>query len=670
MCGIIGFSCDKDFQEQHIRSLIKQLFVLSESRGKEASGIAIGTGQDIRFIRSPFTASELVKSRVFTDEVDTALGKTDPFLSLIGHSRLVTNGYEHNNTNNQPVIVGSVMAVHNGIIVNYREAWAAHSQLQPHTELDSEVIPALLSHYAQKNLPVSSWMPMLYAQLKGTASTAVLLADRPLMLLATNNGSLYYARHSEGKAWVFGSERYILETALQKNPNTGFLPSGVKQLQAGHFIIIDLQNQHGVIGQLTSGIQHNISSDVFPAPLPIIEVTTPVSTRPVELNRSMEYACATIPKELVFDVEKRRDRIEALKRCTHCILPETFPFISFDVNGICNYCHFHIPSVRKGVEALAAVADLYRGKISNGYDCLVPFSGGRDSSYALHYIKEELKLNPLAFSYDWGMLTDIGRRNQARMCGALGVEHILVSADIRKKRKNIRLNVLAWLKKPNLGTIPLFMAGDKKFLHIIGQLLKRNSLELSFVGENMLETTRFKTGFCGIPPHFSNENTYTLPLIAKMRMAVFYGHQYLLNPAFINTSLLDTLDAFSSYYVRKHENLNIFDYLSWDEQTIESTLIHKYDWETDPSTSTTWRIGDGTAAFYNYIYYMVAGFTENDTFRSNQIREGMISRDEALRKANTENLPRWDSIQWYCNVIQIDWERAIGVINRIKPLYE
>jgi len=64
-----------------------------------------------------------------------------------------------------------------------------------------------------------------------------------------------------------------------------------------------------------------------------------------------------------------------------------------------------------------------------------PFSGGRDSSYALHYIVKELGLKPIAFSYDWGMLTDLGRRNQARMCGKLGVEHILISADIRKKTR-------------------------------------------------------------------------------------------------------------------------------------------------------------------------------------------------------------------------------------------
>ena len=52
-------------------------------------------------------------------------------------------------------------------------------------------------------------------------------------------------------------------------------------------------------------------------------------------------------------------------------------------------------------------------------DCLVPFSGGRDSMYVMHVIKKELGLNPIAFTYDWGMVTDLARRNIARICGNL-----------------------------------------------------------------------------------------------------------------------------------------------------------------------------------------------------------------------------------------------------------
>jgi hypothetical protein len=65
----------------------------------------------------------------------------------------------------------------------------------------------------------------------------------------------------------------------------------------------------------------------------------------------------------------------------------------------------------------------------------------------------------------------------------------------------------------------------------------------------------------------------------------------------------------------------------------------------------------------------VAGFTENDTFRSNQIREGVISRDEALRKVQLENRPRWKPIKWYCDAIRLDFEHALRAINAIPKLY-
>lgn len=48
-------------------------------------------------------------------------------------------------------------------------------------------------------------------------------------------------------------------------------------------------------------------------------------------------------------------------------------------------------------------------------EVLVPFSGGRDSSYGLHVLKTEFNLKIISFTYDWGMVTDLGRRNIARL---------------------------------------------------------------------------------------------------------------------------------------------------------------------------------------------------------------------------------------------------------------
>ena len=88
-----------------------------------------------------------------------------------------------------------------------------------------------------------------------------------------------------------------------------------------------------------------------------------------------------------------------------------------------------------------------------------------------------------------------------------------------------------------------------------------------------------------------------------------------------------------------------------------------------PDTVTSWRIGDGTAAFYNYIFYTVAGFTEHDTFRSNQIREGQISRDEALQSVREENKPRYQNIRWYLDTIGLDFSETVEVINEMPKIW-
>jgi hypothetical protein len=142
------------------------------------------------------------------------------------------------------------------------------------------------------------------------------------------------------------------------------------------------------------------------------------------------------------------------------------------------------------------------------------------------------------------------------------------------------------------------------------------------------------------------------------------------NPRYFNSSIVDTLSG--EYYrsiAPKTDYFHLFDYWKWDENEINSTLIDHYGWEVANDTSTTWRIGDGTAAFYNYVYFTVAGFSEHDTFRSNQIREGDISRDAALELVSDENQPRYENIKWYLDAVGIDFKTAIQKVNAIPKLW-
>jgi hypothetical protein len=239
------------------------------------------------------------------------------------------------------------------------------------------------------------------------------------------------------------------------------------------------------------------------------------------------------------------------------------------------------------------------------------------------------------------------------------------------KRRNIKLNVEAWLKRPRLGMIPLFMAGDKYFFKYVNIIRKQTGISCDIWMENKLENTDFKAGFAGIKPNFEKERIDKQSTLAKLQMPLYYLKNFATNPAYINPSIPDTYGAFKAYYVEPREvYLLLFDFIPWNEEEINQTLIGEYNWETSPDTTSTWRIGDGTASFYNYIYYTVAGFSEFDTFRSNQIREGMISREWALEKVYEENRPRFQSLLEYFDLIQVDFERAVKVVNKMKKLYE
>jgi len=86
-------------------------------------------------------------------------------------------------------------------------------------------------------------------------------------------------------------------------------------------------------------------------------------------------------------------------------------------------------------------------------------------------------------------------------------------------------------------------------------------------------------------------------------------------------------------------------------------------------TKSTWGIGDGTASFYNYIYTLICSFSENDIFRSNQIREGMIRRKETLNSVYLENKPKDNSLKWYLAILGINYTNTINSLNLLGSIF-
>lgn len=84
-----------------------------------------------------------------------------------------------------------------------------------------------------------------------------------------------------------------------------------------------------------------------------------------------------------------------MKLSTKCLLPETFPNITFDNQGVCNYCLDYKRITYLGEKALEDIFASNRHAEAE-YDCIVPVSGGRDSAFVLHQIANKFNLKALA----------------------------------------------------------------------------------------------------------------------------------------------------------------------------------------------------------------------------------------------------------------------------------
>lgn len=116
--------------------------------------------------------------------------------------------------------------------------------------------------------------------------------------------------------------------------------------------------------------------------------------------------------------------------CKECIIPDSFIGIKFE-NGICSFCR------DKGYSSflhqqLAGKEKLYglltSSKRENGYHCVVPISGGKDSSYILFYLVRMLGLHPLAVHYDSGFCSSASKANIKSITDKLSVELVTVAA--------------------------------------------------------------------------------------------------------------------------------------------------------------------------------------------------------------------------------------------------
>ena len=210
--------------------------MFSETRGKEAAGVAINNGYSIEMFKQGGPKKILFKINNTLSILENSLNQQNNQYSkdknpiiLIGHSRLVTNGSQTDNNNNQPIFIPGMIGVHNGIITNELEILNSHKDIKKESQLDSEIFLKLFSKNNNNFKEINNAISKTFDEIEGTASVAIMSQSGNELFLANNNGSLFYVENEDSSLFIFASERYILKKLIKsKSLNLKINDSNIK----------------------------------------------------------------------------------------------------------------------------------------------------------------------------------------------------------------------------------------------------------------------------------------------------------------------------------------------------------------------------------------------------------------------------------------------------------
>ena len=639
MCGLFGVvTVGNNFIARADISELTRLGRKAQRRGVDASGlVSVPEDKKIRIVKANHSFESMVKTQVGHELLASA--KEEKVVALFGHSRLETHGYSGSSENNQPVVLGSWVVVHNGVITNADEICSEIEIDDLGIETDSVAIALLLEKWDKDGRKIRS--DEVFNKLNGEYSI-IAASTSGEVFCRTNVGNLYLATGNNKQVYIASEPRQFSKELQQNCSKAPLNETVVFRESSGNSgnlsVLTSLRSEEGMEG--AQGL-HLVTSQMDS-----------------DFSKSMEQVALTA-----------QGRAKNLRRCNVCILPETFPGIYFNDEGVCSIClDFKSPEYT----GLDSFTEDLQNELTESGEVLVCLSGGRDSSYILHLV-HHLGFKPIAYTYDWGMVTTAARENMSQMCGDLGVEHVVVSPDIRRNRTRISRALSSWLKNPKLATIPILMAGDKPYFRWGQEVARERGGIPILMADHPMETTGFKSMLAGAKTSadHSQGTTYRLNIQSMTRMVFTYGAHAIQSPGLIPSLAKEGFIGFIDYYIRDHKFLKPFSYIPWEEELIETTLRSEYAWSSGEGRSTTsWRMGDGTAPFYNMMYLIGLGMTEHDTLRSNQIRFGLIERSNALEKVVHDNSFNALGLASYFATVGIDLKWAGDHIQKFASRYQ
>jgi len=333
-----------------------------------------------------------------------------------------------------------------------------------------------------------------------------------------------------------------------------------------------------------------------------------------------------------------------LRYCTRCCMPETNEGMEFDEMGICKACRSSEQKMRidwkARHEALKRLIDDAKAKSGNNYDCVVPISGGKDSAFQLFILTQVFGVTPLAVTFSHNWFTETGRYNLTNILEKLGVDHMMYTPSRGLVNKLARKSLpmigdACWHCHAGVWSYPFHVAVKFK-------------IPLIIYGES--------------PAEFSGRTTYFDQAVPSDKDFIRVGMQESIKvPAdkMVGDGITrKELNLFFPPTAQELEDAGIHgmflgDFVFWDHERQNEFLVKEFGWKEDRvEGSYKWykSVECRMAGVHDYAKFVKRGFGRGTDFASQDVRTGLMTREEAFELAAKVDSERPETLDYYLQI--------------------
>jgi len=316
-----------------------------------------------------------------------------------------------------------------------------------------------------------------------------------------------------------------------------------------------------------------------------------------------------------------------IRYCKKCLYPETKPDLHFNEEGICSAC-IAAGEKKSGIDweqrekDFHTIIDKFRlRKDQIGYDCLVPISGGKDSTYQVYFMKEICRMNPLGVCFETTKITELGQKNLKNI-SKMGVDVIQFHKNYNAYRSMViegfkRVGDEMWPNHIGIFTFPITIATMLKIpLVIWGENSQQEyGGPLESINKNKL-TRRWLEEFGGLLGNRIQDMIGVNGLTAKDLTPYFYPSDEQLEEAGI-------ISIFLGHY------------FFWDaRKQLKIVKKHGFSVKEDGPVEGTYtnyeNLDEQIVGLHDYLKFVKYGFGRATDHACIDIRNNRLTRNEGI----------------------------------------